>query len=714
MLPPFLSGLKLSARRRSIIDITLLLITLVIGTLGSWQAYTALELSKKLEQTDRLRTIGQSANDSFDIELNRAIETVRGTALMITSASDLERDEFNNYGEGLIAEIPLVTSIEWQPVVLADDVLSFEKEIQTLNKGESRKFRIIEADGANFIPVRPRPEYLPILFAVPEGTARIGLDMNTDPIRMAAKNAARELRSPVASAIFPLTDTNGISRTGAGFAISAPVFGVKAAPTINGPKEPIPYLRGYVEGLIHLESVFQEAAFRVNSAEVDLIVFDKTEEPPKLIFEGQENLIDNATAKTLIQSGPTDLVLTIRATTRVWDIVLHPRPKFYSKGQSHYNQIILLSGLFATLLITLVLLWMQRNRHLMEKTQAETLAAEQQAKQALHDLRAAHAKLIQSEKMASLGQLVANVAHEINTPIGAVKASGQNIADALDRALMEIPTLFQLLDQETIRLFSKLIQHTKGSAPILSSREERTLRAEVTAQLTQAGVLHPGFKANIIVHLRAQHVVMDFLPILNHAESTMILNTAQGIGTIINNAENINLAVSRVSQFVAALKSFSRKDTTHTMIEANLSDGLETVLTIYQSQIKQRAELVRQYGLVPKMYCLPDELNQVWTNLIHNSLQAMKNFGTLTISLSATDRYAVVSVGDTGCGIPQALLERIFDPFFTTKAIGEGSGLGLDIAKSIVDKHKGHIKVQSEVDVGTTFTVYLPLKVPVA
>jgi signal transduction histidine kinase len=92
----------------------------------------------------------------------------------------------------------------------------------------------------------------------------------------------------------------------------------------------------------------------------------------------------------------------------------------------------------------------------------------------------------------------------------------------------------------------------------------------------------------------------------------------------------------------------------------------------------------------------------------------MKDFGTLTISLSATDRYAVVSVGDTGCGIPQALLERIFDPFFTTKAIGEGSGLGLDIAKSIVDKHKGHIKVQSKVGVGTTFLVYLPLKMPVA
>ena len=108
------------------------------------------------------------------------------------------------------------------------------------------------------------------------------------------------------------------------------------------------------------------------------------------------------------------------------------------------------------------------------------------------------------------------------------------------------------------------------------------------------------------------------------------------------------------------------------------------------------------------MLCRPDELNQVWTNLIHNALQAMKFAGTLTIGIRRVGDEAVVSVGDTGCGIPESIRTKIFDAFFTTKPIGEGSGLGLDIARKIVAKHGGRIEVHSELGVGTTFSVYLP------
>jgi signal transduction histidine kinase len=110
--------------------------------------------------------------------------------------------------------------------------------------------------------------------------------------------------------------------------------------------------------------------------------------------------------------------------------------------------------------------------------------------------------------------------------------------------------------------------------------------------------------------------------------------------------------------------------------------------------------------------CLESELNQVWTNLIHNALQAMHNSGALKVSVFAQDGGVAVSVADNGPGIPEDIKVRIFEPFFTTKPIGEGSGLGLDIVKKILDKHHGRIDLHSEIGVGTTFTVWLPLQQP--
>jgi signal transduction histidine kinase len=159
---------------------------------------------------------------------------------------------------------------------------------------------------------------------------------------------------------------------------------------------------------------------------------------------------------------------------------------------------------------------------------------------------------------------------------------------------------------------------------------------------------------------------------------------------------------------ILALKSFSRVDHQATKIEARLCDGIEMVLTIYQGQLKHGTEVVREYEEIAPLLCLPDELNQVWTNLIHNALQAMNHEGTLTLGIRRVGEEAVVSVSDTGSGIPEEIRDKIFNVFFTTKPTGEGSGLGLDIVKKIVEKHQGRIDFKSEIGVGTTFFVYLP------
>jgi len=336
-------------------------------------------------------------------------------------------------------------------------------------------------------------------------------------------------------------------------------------------------------------------------------------------------------------------------------------------------------------------------------------AARGEAAHALEELRQAQGQLVQSEKMAALGQLVAGVAHEINTPIAAVKSSGRNIADALRHTLEHLPTVLQLLDGPQRDCFSRLIGQVLEPAALLSSSEERRLTRLLAAQLEAAGVAEARHKAGLLVQMRAQQRLDDYLPLLMHAQSRLILDTAHSTATIASNTENINLAVDRVAKIIFALKSYSRFDRDAEFAEADLRDGIETVLTIYQSKLRGGIELQREYGEVPPVWCLPDELNQVWTNLIHNALQAMQYKGQLRIVLARQGEEALVSISDSGPGIPPELMKRIFEPFFTTKPAGEGSGLGLDIVSKIVAKHRGRIEVSSEPGMGSCFTVFLPL-----
>ncbi len=340
---------------------------------------------------------------------------------------------------------------------------------------------------------------------------------------------------------------------------------------------------------------------------------------------------------------------------------------------------------------------------------SELARARDLAKHDLATLQSAQAQLIQSEKMASLGQLVANVAHEINTPISAIKSSGMNITDALEHAMQGLPTVLRLLDEPSQRLFMQLIGAAKHRNDVLSSREERALVRDATLKLEQAGVDNARHTASVLVQLHAHTAPLDYLPLLQHPESAQILDAASSLASVVNSADNINTAVERVSKIVFALKTYSRVNNADEKIRSDLREGLETVLTIYQNQIKRGTELVRHYEDIPMLLCYPDELNQVWTNLIHNALQAMHFQGTLTVGIRQENNEAVVSISDTGSGIPQEIRDKIFDAFFTTKPAGEGSGLGLDIVKKIVEKHQGRIDVQSSVGVGTTFSVRLPL-----
>lgn len=341
----------------------------------------------------------------------------------------------------------------------------------------------------------------------------------------------------------------------------------------------------------------------------------------------------------------------------------------------------------------------------MEKKVEERTAELQEA---LADLQRSQQQLIESEKMAALGQLVAGVGHEVNTPLGAIKSSIGNIKTSLQETLVQLPQLFQLLDQEQQRDFLLLIAQMDGNSAVLTTRDEREIRKALEVELKSHGIANTRKLASTFIKLHIFKNIDAFLPLLRSEDADFIFDTAYRISDLSSSTANIALAVDKAAKIIFALKNFARFDQSGEMVRASLKDGLETVLTIYHNQIKRNTTLVTEYEDLDAIYCFPDELNQVWTNLVHNALQAMDYSGTLTVVLNKVDGHQRVVIKDSGPGIPEEILGRIFTPFFTTKKAGEGSGLGLYIVKKIIDKHHGRIEVTSTMGQGTAFSVFIP------
>ncbi|MGE0087516.1 MAG: ATP-binding protein [Desulfococcaceae bacterium] len=351
---------------------------------------------------------------------------------------------------------------------------------------------------------------------------------------------------------------------------------------------------------------------------------------------------------------------------------------------------------------------MTRTAELKQKNTALSRMNEQ-LELTLKKLKESQAQLIQSEKMAALGQLTAGIAHEINNPLGVVRGAAQNMSAALDTLVSGFLHVLQILPEELHPCLFEVLEQVIRKEENLSTREIRKNRRMLIPYLKNAGIADAEFLADMMADMGLTEKNSDFMLLLKWQEASEVVKTVYCIYGMKEDGRNILAAVERASKIVFALKKFTLRDAEDRRTLTDIPDCIETVLTLYQNQIRQGVDVIRKYGNVPPLLCFRDEISQVWTNLIHNALQAMSCKGVLEISISEKNGYIFVSVADSGIGIPDQIRNRIFEPFFTTKGIGEGSGLGLDICRKIIQKHDGKIEFESRPG-RTVFHVWIPLK----
>ncbi len=292
---------------------------------------------------------------------------------------------------------------------------------------------------------------------------------------------------------------------------------------------------------------------------------------------------------------------------------------------------------------------------LVEKVQ-EIELKNRQLNQTLEELKKAQAQLVSSEKMASLGQLTAGIAHEINNPVNFTYAGALSLKTDFNE-------LIQLLEQ--YRLIS--LDNVTTALPLAKEMEKKVAYPEIRYEIDE-----------------------------------LLVSVKRG--------------AERTAEIVKSLRTFSRLDE-DTLKKADVEENLDATLVMLNSQYKERIEIVKKYGKIPPIECFPGQLNQVFMNILLNAIQAIEGNGKIYISTSypaahANGKYkdaVEISIRDTGTGMSAEVIQNIFEPFFTTKDVGMGSGLGLSVSFGIIEKHKGEIKVFSEVGKGAEFAIILPL-----
>ena len=614
---------------------------IMMGALLSYGAY--LSAQRYVEQVELKLSINLDKYEAMS-SLRRSIQTnlayCNSLAGLFEASSQIDRRGFQRFAKRLMSYDTKISlqALEWIPLVKQNQRSAYEQRARAEGY-PSFQFTEKNVTGQP-MGAATRAEYYPVYFVEPwQGNEKaLGFDLGSNKTRLAALVKARDSGLMVATAPVKLVQERGEQM---GFLVFAPVY-QSAGPPDN---VSLPYSRlvGFTLGVYRIGDLIG-TALRLSSVmeDFEVKVVDVTDGK-------NEELFRNATPRAASLSAAWVSKDVLDVAGREWQISFAPGSAYIAKKRSQLPSMVLVVGLLLTFSLAIVF-WNQQRRH-QDATEfrqtSNKLLAEKSA--VIAKLNETQGQLLQSEKMASIGQLAAGIAHEINNPVGYASSNIATLTVYFDR----IVSLIQAYEQQEQKLPEAALATVK----------------EVKSAVELA-------------------YLYEDIPVL-------LKESSEGL--------------DRIKKIVVDLKNFAHTDADEWEM-ADLQKGLESTVNVVWNELKYKTELIRDYAEIPQIECKLAQLNQVFLNLLVNAAQAIEKHGIITLRTRQLDNQVMVEVSDTGHGIEKENLTRIFDPFFTTKPVGKGTGLGLSLSYGIIQKHHGKIEVESQVGQGTTFRIFLPIR----
>jgi len=644
-----------------------LAVIFTIGLLISLQLF----FSTKQYEDERINSrFLEAAKDRITLlqqEINASLYEVETLGAFYTASDRISREQFRAFVQPFLAQNPAIQALEWIPRVTQNQ--RQQHEFNARQDGLTQ-YQITQRQAqGSMVAAAIRAEYYPVYYVEPfaSNEAAVGFDLASNDTRLATLKQASDHGLMLASARITLVQEMGKQQ---GFLVFLPVYD-------NGSTN----LRGFALGVFRIGDILTSAVNYLDPLDINISLFDDSAPSDKRFLahyppQGSMHSQDS----DRLSRHPLQHSESFTVAGRQWRVICTPSQRYLQNGRNFGPWLTLCISLLLTLLLSgYLMLNLQRVRqgheytrrllHSKESLQQQVqvrLQAEYQLKHSNTKLETAHIKLksqqqqlVHSEKLASVGQLAAGVAHEINNPTGYVMGN------------LKVLKEYEHSLQEIFKAYSQL---------------EDAIDQSENQKIKQA-----------LLQVNAIKTDQDLEYILNDMDE--LLN------------DSINGAV-RIQKIVEDLKSFSRvDDVVKKMVDIN-EEVIETALRLVWNELKYKCKLDKTLKTLPEYSCHPGELSQVIMNLLINACDAITVKGEVSITSEQVADKIQISICDNGSGISDSDILKLFDPFFTTKGIGKGTGLGLSISQGIIKKHGGTLTVSSQPGKGSCFTILLPIAKP--
>jgi len=590
-------------------------IIFVLGIAFTLVAFNATQNFEERRKENEFERQVNSQITELQRDLDLTVESIQSMGAHIGALNIITPNNFKQYAEDIRSRRSGVVVVAWAP-----HVLKTERNLHTgtMQRQGFENFKISEfdADGTTLIEAAERERYFPVSYGEPVDTLlpMQGFDLNT--YWLTAMEESRDKGSALATAPFLFDSSKGKSSY---VSIIQPVYHAGLPNQIVSRRA---NLRGFIFATIYVRDIVTSALSELKNVNIDI------------------------SDEKQAESGNLTPELTIAGKT--WSILLTHQQDTEMTNQA---KGVLIGGIIFTLFVIAYLLTLMGRTARIEKLVAERT----------RELEESEAHLVQSEKMASIGQMVAGIVHEINTPLAYVRSSVEMTKDNVNDV------------KEALHAYEELGKRIQSGEHSADSHKEQ---------------------------LDIAHELMEIL----HEEETLA-----EIEDLLNNGLD---GLDKISSLVTNLKDFSRLDRAK-IAEHDVNKGLDDSLKMINHMLKGKIKVVTHYADIPRIMCSPAQINQVFLNLLVNGIHAIesvKEEGTVEIITRTSGKMIEIIIKDDGKGISKENLDKIFDPFFTTKRSGKGTGLGLAISRKIIREHRGKIQVESEVGKGTQFIIMLPIE----